>query len=287
MLVEITARFDEAPNIAWGRYLEDEGVHVAYGVEKLKTHVKLALVVREESGRIRRYAHIGTGNYHTGTAKIYEDLGILTCEPEICEDAAAVFNELTGATRPDSYHKMLVAPETMRPRFLELIRREAEHARAGRPCGIQAKMNQLQEREVIAELYRASIAGVPIRLNVRGLCCLRPGVEGLSENIRVFGVVDRFLEHSRIYRFVNGGEPELYIGSADWMKRNLQRRVETIAPVADEGIRDELTRILDVYERDNCAMWDGRPDGTYVRRRPADGEEPRAAQATFIRLAQE
>ena len=287
VLVEITARFDEAPNIAWGRFLENEGVHVAYGVEHLKTHVKLALVVREEEGRIRRYAHVGTGNYHTGTARIYEDLGILTCESELCEDVAAVFNELTGATRPESYHKMLVAPETMHHRFEELIRREAEHARAGRPCGIRAKMNQLQERKIIAELYRASAAGVPIKLNVRGLCCLRPQVPGLSENIEVFGVISRFLEHSRIYRFVNGGSPELYIGSADWMKRNLYRRVETIAPVADPGICRELTRILEVYENDNCTVWDGRPDGTYVRRRPEPGEEPRPSQETFIRLARE
>ncbi len=285
VLVEITARFDEAPNIAWGRFLEDEGVHVAYGVEKLKTHVKLALVVREEEGRIRRYAHVGTGNYHTGTARIYEDLGVLTCDSELCEDVAAVFNELTGATRPNTYHKMLVAPETMHHRFAELIRREAEHARAGRPCGIQAKMNQLQERHIIAELYRASAAGVPIKLNVRGLCCLRPQVAGLSENIEVFGVISRFLEHSRIYRFVNGGSPELFVGSADWMKRNLYRRVETIAPVADPAIRRELTRILEVYENDNCTVWDARPDGTYVRRRPAPGEEPRPSQETFIRLA--
>ncbi len=285
VLVEITARFDEAPNIAWGRFLENEGVHVAYGVEQLKTHVKLALVVREEEGRIRRYAHVGTGNYHTGTAKIYEDLGILTCDAELCDDVSAVFNELTGATRPESYRKMLVAPETMRHRFAELIRREAEHARAGRPCGIQAKMNQLQERHIITELYRAGAAGVPIKLNVRGLCCLRPRVPGLSENIEVFGVISRFLEHSRIYRFVNGGSPELYIGSADWMKRNLYRRVETVAPVSDEKICRQLTDILEVYERDNCTVWDGRPDGTYVRRRPAPGEEPRPAQETFIRLA--
>ncbi len=285
VLVEITARFDEAPNIAWGRYLEDEGVHVAYGVEKLKTHVKLALVVREEAGKLRPYAHVGTGNYHTGTARIYEDLGILTCDREICDDAAAVFNELTGATRAESYRRMLVAPETMSRRFVELIRREGEHARAGRSSGIRAKMNQLQDKTIIAELYRASAAGVPIRLNVRGLCCLRPGVPGLSESIEVFGVVSRFLEHSRIYRFENGGEPELFIGSADWMRRNLRKRVETVAPVKDATIRRELTRILEVYEDDNCTVWDGGPDGVYVRRRPAPGEPPRAAQDTFIRLA--
>lgn len=243
-------------------------------------------MVREEESGIRRYAHVGTGNYHTGTARIYEDLGILACDSELCEDVATVFNELTGAARPESYRKMLVAPETMLGRFIDLIRREAEHARAGRPCGIQAKLNQLQEKRVITELfYRASAAGVPIRLNVRGLCCLRPGVPGLSENIEVFGVVSRFLEHSRIYRFVNGGDPELYVGSADWMKRNLFKRVETVAPVLDEGIRQEPTDILEVYERDNCTVWDCRPDGTYQRRRPAEGEEPRGSQETFIRLA--
>ena len=285
VLVEITARFDEAPNIAWGRFLEDEGVHVAYGVEKLKTHVKGALVVREERGQIRRYAHVGTGNYHTGTARIYEDLGILTCNPEICADMADVFNELTGTTHRVEYRQLLVAPVTMRQHFLELIRREAEHVRAGRKAGIRAKVNQLQDKRTIQELYRASQAGVPIELIVRGLCCLRPQVPGLSENIRVFSVLGRFLEHSRIYRFANGGDPAYFIGSADWMKRNLSRRVETITPVVDPSIRDELTEILDVYESDNCSAWDCQLDGTYVRRRPAESEERKAAQEIFIRRA--
>jgi polyphosphate kinase len=285
VLVEITARFDEAPNIAWGRFLENEGVHVAYGVEKLKTHVKGALVVREEGGQIRRYAHVGTGNYHTGTARIYEDLGILTCNPEICADMANVFNELTGATHPVEYQQLLVAPVTMRHRFVELIRREAEHARAGREAGIRAKVNQLQDKGTIKELYRASQAGVPIELNVRGLCCLRPGVPGLSENIRVFSVLGRFLEHSRIYRFANGGDPAYFIGSADWMKRNLSRRVETIMPVLDPTIQRELWEILEVYASDNASAWDAGSDGQYERRQTPAGEPRRVAQEIFIARA--
>lgn len=285
VLVEVNARFDEAPNIAWGQYLEREGVHVSYGVQKLKTHVKLALVVREEQGRIRRYVHVGTGNYHTGTARVYEDLGLLTCDPELCEDVAALFNELTGATPYQSYRKLIVAPKDMRSRFVELIRREIEHAKAGRPCGIRAKMNQLQDLDMIKELYAASQAGVPITLNVRGLCCLRPGVPGLSQTIRVFSVVGRFLEHSRLYCFMNGGDTEYYIGSADWMRRNLDNRVETIIPIAQPEIKKQLAEVLDVYDRDNCSAWDCQPDGRYVLREPAPGEERRAVQEMFIRLA--
>jgi polyphosphate kinase len=281
VLVEITARFDEAPNIAWGRLLEREGAHVAYGVEKLKTHVKLALVVREEADGIRRYVHVGTGNYHTGTARLYEDLGMLSCDPDLSTDVAAVFNELTGATRSGEYSKLVVAPECMRERFRNLIRREAEHARQGKAAGITAKMNQLQDPELIRELYRASQAGVPISLNVRGLCCLRPGVPGLSETIRVFSILGRFLEHGRIYRFSNDGDPEYLIGSADWMKRNLDRRVETIAPVEDAGLKRELDTILSTLEADNHSAWDLQSDGSYVRRRPASGENARPAQRVF------
>ena len=287
VLVEITARFDEAPNIAWGRLLEREGAHVAYGVERLKTHVKLALVVREEQGIVRRYVHVGTGNYHTGTARIYEDLGLLTCDPSICEDAAAVFDVLTGAIPHPAYRKLLVAPEYMRDRFVTLIRREADHARAGRPSGIRAKMNQIQDQGVMKELYLASQAGVPITLHVRGLCCLRPGVPGLSETIRVVAVLGRFLEHSRIYEFKNGGDAEYYTGSADWMRRNLDRRVETITPVEDIEVKRELREILDVYDDDNSSAWDCGPDGVYVRRRPREGEPRRAAQSRFIRRANE
>jgi len=283
VLVEITARFDEAPNIAWGRLLENEGVHVAYGVERLKTHVKLALVVREEGQKLRRYAHFGSGNYHTGTARIYEDLGILTADKDVCRDVAAVFDELTGATPHRDYKDVMVGPRSLRRRFVELVHREVEHAKAARPAGIEAKMNQLQDREMIAELYTAGQAGVPIRLNVRGLCCLRPGVPGLSERIEVFGVVGRFLEHSRIYRFENGGAPEHFVGSADWMKRNLDGRVETVVRVKDEKVKRSLDEILEVYRRDNCSVWDCGADGTYVRRTPKKGAEALAAQEELIR----
>jgi len=285
VLVEITARFDEAPNIAWGQMLEKEGVHVAYGVEKLKTHVKLALVVREEADGLRSYAHVGTGNYHTGTARMYEDLGVLTCEPELCRDVATLFNELTGAMPTQGFAKLIVAPPDMRERFTGMIRREAEHARAGRPSGIRAKMNQLQDPDMIRELYRASEAGVPISLNIRGLCCLRPGIPDLSERIRVFSVIGRYLEHGRIFEFTNGGQPEHYLGSADWMKRNLDRRVESMMPVTDPVLQKELSAILDVYERDNASRWDCGPDGVYTRRRPAPGEARRGSQEVFMGLA--
>jgi polyphosphate kinase len=287
VLVEITARFDEAPNIAWGKLLEEEGVHVTYGAEQLKTHIKVALVVREEGGGVRRYAHFGTGNYHTGTARVYEDIGLLTCDEALCDDAAAVFNALTGATAHGKYQKLIVAPIAMRERFQAMIKREIEHARANRAAGIRAKMNQLQDPDMIRELYRASQEGVPIILYVRGLCCLRPGVPGLSDNIRVVAVVGRFLEHSRIYSFTNGGEVEYYIGSADWMQRNLDRRVETIAPVLDPAIGRQLGEILDVYDNDNYSAWDCGPGGIYTRRRPAKDEPPRAAQQVLIDRASE
>jgi polyphosphate kinase len=287
VLVEITARFDEAPNIAWGQQLEKEGVHVAYGVEKLKTHVKLALVVREERDRLCSYVHIGTGNYHSGTARIYEDFGLLTCDAEIARDVASLFNQLTGALPMQRYRKLIVAPHGMRTRFTELIRREAEHARDGRPARIRAKMNQLQDPDIIRELYAAGLAGVRIELNVRGLCCLRPGVPGLSENIQVYSVVGRFLEHGRIYEFTNGGRSEYFLGSADWMRRNLDRRVESIAPVTDPEIGAELGRILDVYERDNASRWDCGPDGVYVRRRPGAGQTVWASQDVFMDMARQ
>jgi polyphosphate kinase len=282
VLVEITARFDEAPNISWGQELEKAGAHVAYGVERVKTHVKLALVVRAEPDGIRRYVHVGTGNYHEGTARLYEDLGLLTADPELAGHVAAVFNELTAGIPAPTHGTLLVAPHDLRERFTALIRREAEHARAGRPCGIRAKMNQLQDPQMIRELYEASLAGVPIVLNVRGLCCLRAAVPGLSPTIQVYSTLGRFLEHSRIYRFENGGAPELFIGSADLMTRNLSRRVEAVAPVRDPVIKGELENILRIYEQDNCSAWDMQPNGEYVRRHPAEGEAPRAAQQVFI-----
>jgi polyphosphate kinase len=284
VLVEITARFDEAPNIAWGRRLEREGAHVVYGVERLKTHVKLALVVREEKDGIRRYVHVGTGNYHTVTARIYEDMGILSCEPELGSNVAALFNELTSATPSPGYGKLMVAPYNLRESFTDLIHREVRHSLADRPSGICAKMNQLQDARMIRELYLASQAGVPISLNVRGLCCLRVGVPGLSENIRVFSTLGRFLEHSRIYRFENGGNPEFFIGSADWMQRNLDRRMETVMPVTDSQLKQELEQTLQIYENDNCSAWDMQPDGKYVKRRPRKREKRSAAQQVFIEL---
>jgi polyphosphate kinase len=284
VLVEITARFDEAPNIAWGRLLEREGVHVAYGVERLKTHVKLALVVREEEDGIRRYVHVGTGNYHTGTARIYEDLGILSNDPELGANVAALFNELTGAMPSAGYGKLMVAPHNLRDHFTGLIHREVQHSQEGRPSGIRAKMNQLQDARIIRELYLAGQAGVPINLNVRGLCCLRAGVSGLSENIRVFSTLGRFLEHGRIYRFENGGNPEFFLGSADWMRRNLDRRMETMIPVTDPQLKQELEQTLCILENDNCSAWDMQPDGSYRQRRPLEGEERRAAQEVFIEL---
>jgi polyphosphate kinase len=285
VLVEITARFDEAPNIAWGQFLEREGVHVSYGVAKLKTHVKLALVIRDEAGKLRQYVHVGTGNYHEGTARMYEDLGLLSADAGLCRDVALLFNQLTGALRPREFGKLIVAPQNMRARFVELIRREGEHARAGRPSGIRAKMNQLQDHELIRELYEAGRAGVPVSLDVRGLCCLRPGVAGLSENIQVFSIVGRFLEHARVYEFRNGGEPEYFLGSADWMKRNLDRRVESIAPVTDPALRREICAILDVFDSDNTLRWDCNPDGTYTRRRPGPGEARRASHDIFLEMA--
>ena len=285
VLVEITARFDEAPNIAWARYLEQEGVHVSYGVEQLKTHAKLALIVREDDDGLRRYVHFGTGNYHTGTARLYEDLGIISCEPVLGAEVAALFNELTSATPRTDYSRLLVAPRTLRSRFRNLISRETEHAAAGRPCGIRAKLNQLQDPEIIEALCVAAQAGVPIILNIRGFCSLRVGVPGLSDGIHVYSVLGRFLEHSRIYRFENDGSPELYIGSADWMKRNLDNRVEAITRVQDPAICEELDRILDIYDRDNASAWDMQPNGSYRRRTPADGEIPLRAQDEFMRLA--
>jgi polyphosphate kinase len=256
-------------------------------MERLKTHVKLSMVVREEADGVRRYVHVATGNYHTGTARLYEDLGILSCNPELSAGVASVFNELTCSVPSRDYGCLLVAPHNLRERFTEMIRREADHARAGRPCGIHAKMNQLQDPLIIEELYQAGLAGVPVIMNVRGLCCLRAGVPGLSDNIRVFSVLGRFLEHGRIYRFENGGDPEFYIGSSDWMRRNLDSRMETVMPVLDPKLQRELEQILAVYVNDNISAWDMQPDAGYVRRKPAEGEEPRASQQVFVRLAEQ
>lgn len=281
VLVEITARFDEEPNIEWGKQLERVGAHVVYGVERLKTHIKLAMIVREENDGIKRYVHVGTGNYHPGTARLYGDLGIISANQRLGEDVARLFNELTGAIPVQEYNELLVAPHNMRDRFTALIRQEAANFKAGKPAGIRAKFNQLQDRKIIEELYGASRVGVPISLNIRGLCCLQVGVENCSESIRVYSILGRFLEHSRIYRFENGGDPIYLIGSADWMKRNLDRRMESIVTVTDPEIQAELEEILCAYEKDNTHSWEMQPDGSYVRLQPGPSETPFSAQAHF------
>jgi polyphosphate kinase len=277
--VEIKARFDEANNIEWVRTLEKAGVHVTYGFIGLKTHSKILLVVRNEVDGIRRYAHIGTGNYHTGTARLYTDLGLLTCDADLCQDVSDLFNYLTGHSRFKNYKKLLVAPINMRTRFLEMIRREIENQRLYGNGRIVAKMNQLEDPKIIEALYDASGAGVQIELIVRGFVCLRPGVPGLSENIRVTSIIGRFLEHSRIYRFENNGKPEFYIGSADWMSRNLDARVEATSPIESTPLQKELDFILSTCLKDRAQSWSLQSDGSYVRCRPRRGK---GSQNLFI-----
>ncbi len=266
VLVELKARFDEERNIEWARTLEDAGVHVAYGLVGLKTHTKTTLVVREEEEGIQVYAHIGTGNYNPKTAGLYTDLGLLTARPEVGADLMDLFNFLTGYSRQRHFRRLLVAPVNMQDRFVELIDTEAANALAGRPAGIVAKMNGLDDPVVVRALYRASQAGVPIRLIVRGNCRIQPGIEGLSENIEVISVIGRFLEHHRIYSFVNNGKPLYFIGSADWMSRNLMDRVEAIVPVEDPALQEQLQRILDCCLEDRRQSWTLQGDGLYHRR---------------------
>ena len=268
VLVELKARFDEANNITWARQLEDYGVHVAYGSALLKTHTKVALIVRREPEGLRRYVHIGTGNYNSRTARLYTDVGLFTCSPSIGADVSDLFNSLTGISRQRLYRKLLVAPANMRDRFIELIEREGEHARAGRPARIVAKMNALVDSVVIDALYRASQAGVEIDLIVRGICCLRPGIPGVSDNIRVLSIVGRFLEHSRIFHFGNGGAEEYYIGSADWMPRNFLRRVEAVAPVEGPRLQARLRSLLRTCLEDNRQAWELHASGTWRQRKP-------------------
>jgi polyphosphate kinase len=251
VLVELKARFDEEKNIRWARRMEEAGVQIVYGLVGLKTHCKLMLVVRREEDGIRRYAHIGTGNYNPTTARQYTDLGLFTADPEVTAEVASVFNLLTSLSSRERWNHLLVAPFTLRSGLLERIEREATHARAGRPASIVAKLNAIQDEEVIVALYEASRAGVEIDLIVRGICCLRPGVPGLSERIRVRSIVDRFLEHTRVVRFENGGNPERWIGSADWMPRNLSGRVEVMCRVRAEHVAQRIEEILDVYRRDD------------------------------------
>ncbi len=282
VLVELKARFDESNNITWARTLESAGVHVVYGLVNLKTHVKTALVVRREPDGIRRYVHIGTGNYNSRTARLYTDLGLFTANQSIGADVSDLFNVLTGFSRQRLYRKLLVAPGDMRERFIELIDREARHATDGRGGRIIAKMNALVDADTIRALYRASQAGVEIDLIIRGICGLRPAIHELSERIRVTSVVGRFLEHSRIFHFANGGVPEYYIGSADWMPRNFDRRVEAVVPVDDPALHARLRSLLEMYLRDNRQAWELAPDGSYTRRSAAPGEPLRESHAVAL-----
>ncbi|MFI0357156.1 RNA degradosome polyphosphate kinase [Actinomadura sp. 9N407] len=267
VVVELKARFDERANIAWARKLEQAGCHVVYGFVGLKTHCKLALVVREEAdGSLRRYCHIGTGNYHPKTARLYEDFGLLTADRTVGEDVSALFNHLTGYSRQSTFTRLLVAPQSLRPGLVERIEQEVEHCRAGRAARIRIKCNSLVDEVIIDALYRAAQEGVPVDIWVRGICALRPGIPGLSETIRVRSVLGRFLEHSRVFAFENGGEPEVWLGSADLMHRNLDRRVEALVRVADKGHLAQLLELLDLAMDDGTETWWLEGDGTWTRR---------------------
>ena len=278
VLIELQARFDEENNIIWAQRLEDVGVHVSYGVAGLKTHAKVALVVRREGDTMRRYVHIGTGNYNPKTARVYSDFGLLSARADLGADLTDLFNVLTGFASPAGYRQLIVAPRGMRGEFLAMIHREANHHQAGRPARIMAKMNALVDPDVMVALCQASQAGVPIDLIVRGICCLRPGLAGISETIRVISIVGRFLEHSRAYYFLNGGDEEVYIGSPDWMPRNLDRRIEAVTPVEDSLHRQTLREIQLLMWQDNRQAWELLPDGTYRQHSPGPGEPERASQ---------
>ena len=273
-LVEIKARFDEEANISWARKLERAGVHVVYGIVGLKTHCKLSLVVRREGNHLRRYAHIGTGNYHPSTARFYEDLGIITCDEQICEDVSRLFNQLSGYAPKTNYQSLLVAPRTLRSGLIECIDQEIENHKAGRPAKIQIKCNSMVDEAVIDSLYRASQAGVPVDVVVRGICALRPGVKGLSENIRVRSVLGRFLEHSRVFAFENGGDPIVYIGSADMMHRNLDRRIEALVPVKDPRHVKYLRDMFTIYMSDSSRTWHLDSEGSWTRHDTDDQGNP-------------
>jgi polyphosphate kinase len=265
VLVEIKARFDEQANIKWARKLEEAGCHVVYGLIGLKTHCKLSLVVRQEGETLRRYAHVGTGNYHPKTARQYEDLGVLTADPQVGADLSDLFNRLSGYSRRDNYRRLLVAPRSLRQGLIRRIHREIAHHRAGRPARVQIKVNSIVDEALIDALYRAAQAGVPVDIWVRGICAVRPGVPGLSENVRVRSVLGRFLEHSRVFVFANGGDPEVWIGSADMMHRNLDRRIETLVRVNDPAHRAELAGLLELGCADDTSSWHLGPDGTWTR----------------------
>lgn len=284
VLVELKARFDEENNIYWARRLERVGVHVVYGLVGLKTHSKIVLVVRREKDKMRRYVHIGTGNYNPKTARLYTDLGLFSCREELGADLTDVFNFLTGYSRQKSYREIMVAPVNMRDRFLELIKREIDNVQNGFSGRIVAKMNALVDPQIIFALYEASRAGVQIDLIIRGICCLRPGLPNLSDNIRVISIIGRFLEHSRIYYFYNNNQEEIYIGSADWMRRNLDRRVEVITPIKDQEIAKDLQEILGIMLADNRHAWDLQPDGRYIQRHPGDNCPEANSQKTIMSM---
>ena len=271
VLVEIKARFDEEANITWARKLEHAGAHVVYGLVGLKTHSKTALVVRREGSTLRRYVHIGTGNYNPGTARLYTDLGLLSCRPELGADVSDLFNVLTGLSRQRDFRRLIVAPMNLRNWVLEMIEREAEHARTGRPARIILKLNSLVDPACVRALYSASQAGVQVDLIIRGICSLWPGVPGISEGIAVRSIVGQYLEHSRVFSFANGGVPELYIGSADLMERNLDRRVEAVVPIEDLEARARITSALDVMLADDRRSWQLGSDGTYRRTEEING----------------
>ncbi len=273
-IVELKARFDEARNIEWAKHLEQAGADVIYGVRGLKTHAKMCVVVRREATGIKRYVHFGTGNYNEATAQLYSDVSFFTANDQLGSDAVHVFNAITGLSVPQPLSKLAAAPINLRETILDLIRIEAEHAAKGDPCGIRVKLNSLVDQEVIDALYEASQAGVPIDLNVRGICCLRAGVKKLSKSIRVVSILDRFLEHSRIFEFRHGGDRRLFISSADWMNRNLDRRVEMMVPIEDEQCRERLISLLDTYFRDNVKARELQKDGRFVPVKREKGETP-------------
>ena len=285
VLVELKARFDEARNLGRAEELRRAGAHIIYGVRGLKTHAKALLVVRNEGGRLKRYVHFGTGNYNETTAKLYTDISYLTARTEYGADASAFFNTVTGRSRVAHYRKIAAAPHTMKPRILDLIQSESERAAQGQPARIMAKMNSLQDTEVIEALYHASQAGVEIRLNVRGICCLKPGVKGLSENIQVVSIIDRYLEHARIFLFHQGGRDEIHIGSADWMTRNLEKRIELLVPVEDPAARKRLLRYLRACFEDNTKARILKADGTHTRKLRGPREKARRAQEELAREA--
>jgi polyphosphate kinase len=286
VLVELMARFDEQSNIRWARSLEEAGAHVIYGIRGYKTHAKICLIVRRGRSGIRRYVHLGTGNYNDKTARIYTDFGLMTADPDIGADASAFFNALTGYADPPQMKKLVMAPTQLRERILKLIERERRRAEAGQAAQIRAKMNSLVDEEIIRALYDAGKAGVPIRLNVRGICCLKPCVKGVSDGIEVVSIVDRFLEHARIFHFRNGGDDEVYLASADWMPRNLDRRIELLFPVEAPECRQKVCEALDAMFLDNVKSRWLQSDGSYKRRRPAKGEDPFRAQLHLYREAQ-